>query len=139
MRTVLADDDICLLMLVENLLEREFAGQLAVHSFDDSRRACDWLETNECDLLLSDLEMPGCDGFDLLHAAKQTNAWTQVVFITAHNTWNRVETAIGLGAVDYLLKPIEPTSLRRVISAACERHERWHKAMTSTMQLQSPT
>jgi len=75
----------------------------------DSRAALDLLSKERFDLLLTDLHMPDVDGRELLQAAHRHDPDLRVVVMTGFPT---VETAIEclkLGAIDYVIKPIDTT------------------------------
>ena len=100
-----------LALSVSRCLISELGDGLQIETSNDPQGAKQRLQAGECDLLISDFEMPGADGIEMLRFAKSYNAWTQVVLMTAHSTWDRVNKAIELGASDYLLKPLRGGSL----------------------------
>lgn len=90
---------------------------LAVSTVAQARAA---LEQTCPDLILSDLHMPGEDGFDLIRAVKADPRFRDVpfVFISA-SVWmdqDRVE-AERLGATKFLLRPITPQALLAEVQA----------------------
>ncbi|HVX62752.1 MAG TPA: response regulator [Pirellulales bacterium] len=128
------DDDPSIVRLLCNVVERRLGDRLAVHGETDSERAKQWLAENCCDLLISDLEMPGSGGLEMLRYAKGRNAWTQVIFITAYSTWERISEAIEYGASDYLLKPIDQDELIDVLEQQYVRCARWQRAVLGTLE-----
>jgi len=68
------------------------------------------IKTHKPDLLFLDISMPEMDGFELLNSLDET---PNVIFVTAHQDY-AIE-AFGVGAVDYLLKPIEKNRLFNAI------------------------
>ena len=71
-------------------------------------------------IVLLDIEMPGMDGFEVLRRLKDAAATSDipVIILSGHSTMQDKVTAFDLGAVDYVVKPFEPTELRvRVRSA----------------------
>jgi DNA-binding NtrC family response regulator len=103
----------------------------------DAEAARDWLAAHSCDVLVSDIEMPGLDGLELLRIAKRRNVWTQVVFITGHSSVDRLIDAVALGATDYLLKPIDREEITEVVEQLCRRCARWQSAMIETFALKT--
>src|SRR5687767_918787 len=89
-RLTIVDDDPTIPPVLANLLEQEFGANLNIKCFDDPRLAGQSLEDEGCDILLSDIEMPAMDGLALLKIARNTNTWTQIVFMTAQSTWSRL-------------------------------------------------
>jgi len=76
------------------------------------------LESRHFDLVLSDLDMPGMDGFELLHRVRQRWPELPVVTVTAISDVAKVVEAVQLGAVDYLLKPAEAPAVLNVVRKA---------------------
>lgn len=126
---VVVDDDADLLRLVERLLARSWSDALKPRFFDDPRAAQEMLNQGVCDVLLSDLQMPGVDGMEMLRFAKRRNAWTQVVFLTGHASWDSISEAIAEGASDYLLKPIQSRELDALVGETVARFGRWQAAL----------
>jgi DNA-binding NtrC family response regulator len=74
-------------------------------------------------LILSDIQMPGMNGIDLLKEIKGLKADALVVFITGHGHIDGAVEAIKLGAYDYITKPIDDLRLRVTIQRALEQHK----------------
>ena len=69
------------------------------------------------DLILLDIEMPDIDGIELLDFIKKQgdNMGVPVVMLTAHNDPEKIKACMARGARDYILKPINFTSLSQRI------------------------
>ncbi|MCE9607165.1 MAG: response regulator [Planctomycetia bacterium] len=132
---LLVDDDPAMIRLLRTVLTLEMHDEVELHTETDPLVALEWLEDHHCDIVLSDIEMPQLDGLELLRFAKRRNAWTQVVFITAHSSFDRITAAVELGADDYLLKPIDRETLIEVVTQLCRRSARWQSAVLGTMSL----
>jgi DNA-binding NtrC family response regulator len=130
---LVVDDDAAITRLVAGHLKSELPFPVEVTDFNDPYAASHWLENNCCDILLSDIVMPGLNGDDMLRIAKRRNPWTQVVFMTAHSTWDRIALAIEGGASDYLMKPIDFEELDEVVSHVAARITRWQAALRETL------
>lgn len=72
-------------------------------------------------LILSDIQMPGMNGIDLLKEIKGLNSEALVIFITGHGHIDGAVEAIKLGAYDYITKPIDDLRLRITIQRALEQ------------------
>jgi DNA-binding NtrC family response regulator len=130
---LVVDDDPSIVRLLTHLVESKMNDSFVVYSFTDPDLACDWLDNNCCDICLSDLQMPGTDGLEILKFAKRRNAWTQVVFMTAYSTWDKITEAIELGASDYLLKPVQQEDLLNLLTQLGSRCGRWQSAVMQTL------
>jgi two-component system LytT family response regulator len=76
----------------------------------DPEDALVFLRTHAVDVLFLDIEMPGCNGFELLSALDRP---IPVVFTTAYDRY--AIDAFEVNSLDYLLKPIEPERLIRCL------------------------
>jgi DNA-binding NtrC family response regulator len=72
------------------------------NTVDDGRKI---LRSNDIDILILDVRLPGMDGLDLLKEVKALYPATEVVVISAHGDMDTVIKAMRLGAFDYLRKP----------------------------------
>lgn len=74
------------------------------------------------DAVLLDLQLPDCDGLDLLSGMTGITEITKVIVITADSSIDRAVKATRLGAYDFLVKPIKPerllTTLRNAVQHA---------------------
>ena len=77
-----------------------------VTAVTDGAAAIAALGSQEFDLVLSDIRMPGVDGLDVLRHAREVAPQALVLLMTAHATVETAVEAIRRGAQDYLLKPI---------------------------------
>lgn len=133
LRLLVVDDDTSMTALVQRHLELAFSETIEVTAMSDPNAAIDWIESNCCDIVISDIEMPRISGLDILRSTKRQNAWTQVVFLTGASTWERIAEAIEQGASDYLLKPINQEELISVVSSLAERILRWRAALRDSV------
>ena len=67
--------------------------------------------------ILSDINMPGMSGLELLRAVKTEFPSMKVCMVTAYNDDNNYQTAISSGADDYFTKPIDFEKLRKQVLA----------------------
>jgi DNA-binding response OmpR family regulator len=81
------------------------------------------LRKTRCDLILLDLRMPEVDGLWALYRLRERGDTTPVLVLTAHGSIPDAVTAMKLGAIDFLTKPITPDKLREAVSAALRRTE----------------
>ncbi len=131
---ILVDDDPAITRLVEHYLRCNLTATHSISSFNDPQQACLAIDEDGCDLLISDVQMPGMSGMEMLRFAKARNAWTQVIFMTAHSNWDSIAQAIEAGAADYLVKPLNKADLFCVVEQSCDRLRRWQKVLQATWQ-----
>src|SRR5438552_15715181 len=75
---------------------------------------------DECDVVLTDLRLPGLGGLELVRQLHETQPRLPVVLMTAHGTIETAIEATKLGAYDYLQKPFEMPGLISVLHRAVE-------------------
>lgn len=93
------------------------------------REAKGILETDNIDILLTDIRMPGLDGFELSALARTNNNKCKIIFLTGYDDFKYAYTAIKSGCDDFILKTSTKkeiiNSLAKVIqSISHEREER---------------
>ena len=79
------------------------------------------LESDDFDVVISDIQMPGRSGIDLVHAAYELSPETVVIMITAFASTETAITAMKEGAYDYVTKPFKVDELRIVVEKALEK------------------
>jgi PAS domain S-box-containing protein len=131
---LVVDDDEASALLALKLLLR--AGLRQVDTLTDARLVLDWVEEHDPDLVLLDLHMPYLDGYTVLSQLRERASSTElpVIVLTADNTLEASGRALELGANDFLLKPLQPTSLThrtrnlldmRAAHRSLRRRQRW--------------
>jgi DNA-binding LytR/AlgR family response regulator len=115
MKSVIVDDNKMARMALKQLVTQVPSLEL-VAECNDAAEALDILSSNQVDLLLLDIEMPGMTGLDLIK--KLGNNKPLIVFTTAKKEY-AVE-AFELNVVDYLVKPIALPRLKQAVDKAQE-------------------
>ena len=118
-RILIIDDESAIRESLEALLTMEgFHVTMAV----DGPSGVEQLATNEFDLLLLDLALPGESGIDLLPRILEMQPALPVIMITAYGTVSNVVDAIRAGAENFVQKPWDNEKLLADIRAAIGRH-----------------
>jgi len=105
-KILVVDDQPINVQLLKRKLERE--GMIVATSYS-GREALDLVKADKPDLILLDVMMPEMDGIEVcqrLQADKETKA-IPVIFITARTSKEGKIEGLGVGAVDYITKPID--------------------------------
>ena len=101
---------------------------IEVVSFSSAREFLEDPIRNQVDCAVTDVRMPGVDGFQLQETLGQTVPYLSVVFITGHGDIPMSVKAIRGGAVDFLEKPVDDEALLEAVRRAAER-SRYQKAL----------
>jgi two-component system LytT family response regulator/two-component system response regulator LytT len=129
-RTLVVDDErparqeLC--FQLERLDNVEIAGQA-----ENGVEALALIAELSPDLVLLDIQMPGRTGFEVARELLIQNIDTRVVFVTAYDQY-AIE-AFEVNAVDYLLKPVEPTRLSQAVERV-RQQLRSERGATSELQ-----
>src|SRR6478609_2025087 len=113
----IVDDDPSIRFVLEKALARE---QLAVRSFATTREVLGALETDEPQVLVSDIRMPGGSGLDLLTRVKQRSPGLPVIIMTAYSDLDSAVSAFQGGAFEYMPKPFDLAKAVELIRRALE-------------------
>jgi two-component system response regulator FlrC len=97
--------------LREALIDTLHSAGLAVLGACDAPTALHLLETEEVALVISDVQMPGPNGYELLSCIKKLRADLPVVLMTAYGTVAQAVAAMREGATDYIVKPFDAPAL----------------------------
>ena len=87
----------------------------------DARRALTLLESDEFDIILADIKMPGMDGLEMLKRIKSLKKDSIVIMMTAFATVDTAVQALKDGAFDYVTKPFDPDDLSHLIRNATKQ------------------
>ena len=81
--------------------------RLKVSCFARAADCLEQLHPGECDLLITDVKMPGMDGIELLKKAKRIVPWLQVLVITGYGDVPMAVRAMKAGASNFIEKPLD--------------------------------
>ncbi len=79
------------------------------------------LEDDEFDVVITDIQMPGQNGIDLLRAVRRDSPETVVIMMTAFASTETAIAAMKEGAYDYITKPFKVDEIRVVVEKALEK------------------
>src|SRR4051812_28922176 len=107
----------------ELLLEFFQSRGFSVSGASDGRAAISALQRSNgsIGLVVTDLSLPGADGFAVLQAARQANESSYVVIVTGYASLDSAIRAVRVGAYDYLTKPFSLGQMDVILSRICDR------------------
>lgn len=117
-RILVIDDEKVIREGVERALSR---GGYAITKAEDGNQGLALLKEQSFDIVLTDLMMPGLDGFAVLNWVREHQPHIHVIVITGFATVEKAVTAMKQGAFDFVGKPFTPDYIRLVIDRAIER------------------
>ena len=119
-RILVVDDEQAHMQLLNAALQRN--GYAAV-GVGDGQAALAALQSGGFELIITDLEMPGMNGIDLLRSARALDPELVGIVMTGHGSIPSAVEAMQAGAQDYILKPFDLKILLQVVSRAYAMRE----------------
>ncbi len=119
-KTLIIDDETNARNAIRNMTQQL---NLPVEIIGEAGNAAEGLEKiNQLnpELLFLDIQMPGMTGIELMQEINRDNI--QVIFVTAHQGF--AIQALKLSAIDYILKPVDPTDLKEAVEKAVKQKNR---------------
>src|SRR5512140_1296494 len=93
----------------------------------DGTTALAALDRNTYDCILVDLDMPGCNGIEVIARAKQLSPDTEAVVLTGKSSLETAVAALRHGSFDYLTKPCKLVDLEALLCRVAEKRELTNK------------
>lgn len=117
-RVLIVDDSSTIRRIISRCLDRAEVGVTEVFEASDGCEALDLLAKETVDVVLTDINMPGMDGLQLLGEIRKSPEWQAipVLVITSESGSEAVAAAVSQGAAGYIKKPFTPLQLRSQFS-----------------------
>jgi DNA-binding NtrC family response regulator len=123
-RLLIADDDAGMRAALEARFQRRgWQVDVAVNGGDALAKFREGAHS----LVITDVRMPGCDGFELMRAVQNSSARTAVILLTAYGCVPDAVEAMRNGACDYLVKPVCFEKLELAVEQVLRRAEEFGK------------
>lgn len=117
---LLVDDEAVVRDVFSRLLARE--ADIALSLAEDAEKAVEMLRAQRFDVLITDKNLPGMGGIELIAEARNLRPMIEAIMITGYASAESVIAAFAAGASDYLVKPFDDLRVVRAkIRAALER------------------
>jgi two-component system response regulator PilR (NtrC family) len=117
-RVLVVDDERSMQEFLEIFLKSEGYEAIAVGDVGAARAQ---LEHDDFDLVITDLQMPGGSGLELLREVSTRGAETVVIVMTAFASTETAIAAMKEGAYDYITKPFKVDAIRIIVEKAIEK------------------
>lgn len=90
----------------------------------NGQEALEWLQTGECDIIITDMRMPIMDGVELLESCSRQYPDLRLIVLTGYDDLQYAHAAIKNRASDLLLKPVTRSELAGALSKVASELER---------------
>ncbi len=118
-RILIVDDEPEITAILSDL----FAAKYYSMSAASAEEALDLLASNNYELVVSDITMPGMSGLEMIPHVRNISPDTVVVMISGMQTVESAIDALRLGAFDYVMKPFDLRQVEAVVKRALEHQE----------------
>ena len=108
-KILIVDDEAGMQRLLARILDRQGYETLTVGS---AKEALQLINSDSFDLVLTDIQMPGMNGLELLREIKAFDPSLPIIVVTAYGTVESAVEALRAGAYDYITKPFETDEIR---------------------------
>lgn len=105
MNLLIVDDEIVAVKGMLDGIDKEACGIKKIWTAYNAENALNILRTQDIDIMLCDIEMPGASGIELLKKMRDEQKETACIFLTCHAKFEYAQEAIALGCKGYILKP----------------------------------
>lgn len=117
---LLVDDDPNILDTAKDILED---AHYEVSTASNGQEAIALLDKKVFNVVVVDFQLPDTTGLELARKVREHNDHTMVVLITGHASLEMAVKAIQEAVYDYLIKPVDPTQLKRTLERALEKQK----------------
>jgi DNA-binding NtrC family response regulator len=114
---LIIDDDKSILRILTRILQKQ---GYSTHTAETGREAEEMINNQSYDLALIDVKLPDTDGIDLLQAMQETRPNMIKIILTGFASMDNGIKALTAGADAYLVKPVEPTELLKILKEKFE-------------------
>jgi CheY-like chemotaxis protein len=119
-KVLVVDDEAVVRDVLVRLLARE--ADVAVTQAEDAEGGLALLRAERFDVLITDKNLPGVGGVELIHQARQIRPLLEAMIVTGYPSAESIIAAMAAGASDYLVKPFDDLrAVRAKVRAALER------------------
>ena len=105
-KILIADDEGIMLESLKNIIEVNFGESCTIAFAKTGRAVIEQEESFRPDIILLDIQMPGLNGIQAMREVRKDNPQVLFAVISAYDKFNYAKEAIGLGAVEFLTKPV---------------------------------
>ena len=116
-KILVVDDEVEILRTVTTYLQDEYV----ILTAENAQDAMTTFKKEKPAVIITDVRMPGMSGIELMRRIKSMDGDAEFIVITGHGDKTTATEAIRLGAVDFLLKPVDIERLENSINTALER------------------
>lgn len=119
-RVLVVDDEPLIRASLSSKIERHHEEIVVAGTAANGAKALEWLEGHYADLCVTDVKMPVMDGLTLIRQLNSQYPWMSAVVVSSYDEFEYARASMQLGAMDYIVKPIDQEQLGGALDRAGE-------------------
>lgn len=140
-KLLIVDDEVRIRTGLSSLIEWEVYGIEISGLAEDGLKAYQHIKSESPDIVLVDISMPNMTGIELIELCSHLDSPPKFIILSGYDDFEYLRKAIQLGAIDYLLKPVDEDELIHAVSSCLkvleEEHTKQHQLLKSAQALQN--
>lgn len=120
LQVVIAEDEPIILHNIVKKVENSLAPARVTGQAQNGRETLSLLAQSLPDLLITDIEMPGMNGLELIEEVRRLYPQIHIVILSGYSSFEYARAGLKYGVDDYLLKPVSQEELNTVLAKASE-------------------
>lgn len=118
LKTLFVDDERLIREGISNLIDWKLITGQELMLAENGNAALEYLENNDCDIVITDIYMQDINGIELAKCIKEKWPSVIVILLSAYEDFEYAQKAIEVGVFKYLLKPVIPEELEEAVQEA---------------------
>lgn len=114
-KVMLVDDEKLILQGLKNIINWSDLGQEVVHLAETGIEALEKFEHEPVDIVITDINMPGLTGLELIKSIKKLNKEVKFIILSGYDEFSYAKEAIKYGVENYILKPVNEDELEEAL------------------------
>ena len=110
-----------------SLIDREKYGIEEIYTASNGIEGLDCIERIRPELIITDIRMPGLTGLEMIERAGRSVENSVCIILSGYNEFEYAQKALRIGAVDFLVKPVNERELESCLKKAVGMLEKLHK------------
>lgn len=114
-RVLLVDDEYMILTGLKKIIDWPSLGFQVVATAENAMQGLSILENQKIDLVITDVTMPEMNGLEFIEAAQKEHHTFEFMILSGYQEFDYLKSGMQLGAVNYLMKPVNKAELRTAL------------------------
>lgn len=118
---MIADDEYFIRQRLKKVIPWEELDLVFAGESENGKEILDLITSVPVDIILLDIKMPKLDGIEVAKHIYKNHPMTKIIILSGYSDFNYARSLIRYGAIDYLLKPVNPDSLKSALLKCSQR------------------